>query len=260
MAYLREEPYIWATWLAKILSGESSCEWAAWFRARHEGWQKASNGSFEGWQLKHTKLLSKARDRWQEREYRVQVEDQNFYRLRGRPDFEGLPRQRQAFVYVGQIIAWPLLHGAQGKRSGDKVLTITCASAYFAGMTCSSCNREAEPGSRHCTKCGVGLESIASPPFFIAVVLTAIPLASVPAILWWEATQMLDDGWLGVVLLIYMFILAGGMAGYSLILGIVSAFVWSRKKKRNVGIGILVGIGAGWVIGVASCTAVGALP
>lgn len=101
MAYLREEPYIWATWLAKILSGESSCEWAAWFRARHEGWQKASNGSFEGWQLKYTKLLSKARDRWQEREYRVQVEDQNFYRLRGRPDFEGLPRQRQAFVYVG---------------------------------------------------------------------------------------------------------------------------------------------------------------
>ena len=71
---------------------------------------------------------------------------------------------------------------------------------------------------------------------------------------------MPDDGWLGVVLLIYMFILAGGMAGYSLILGIVSAFVWSRKKKRNVGIGILVGIGAGWVIGVASCTAVGVLP
>ena len=127
------------------------------------------------------------------------------------------------------------------------------ASAYFAVMTCSSCNREAAPGSRHCTKCGVGLESIASPPFFIAVVLTAIPLASVPAILWWEATQMPDDGWQGLVLLILMFILAGGMAGYSLILGIVSAFVWSRK--RNVGIGILVGIGAGWVIGVAGSAA-----
>ena len=66
---------------------------------------------------------------------------------------------------------------------------------------------------------------------------------------------MQGDGWKGIVLLILMFILAGGMAGYSLILGIVSAFVWSRKKKRNVGIGILVGIAAGWVIGVAGSVA-----
>ena len=33
-------PYIWATALAKLLTGENSCEWAGWFKAHHQGWTK----------------------------------------------------------------------------------------------------------------------------------------------------------------------------------------------------------------------------
>ena len=34
MALLRAGgPYIWVTWLTKLLSDENSCEWAAWFRS-----------------------------------------------------------------------------------------------------------------------------------------------------------------------------------------------------------------------------------
>ena len=29
-------PYIWATTLAKLLTGENSCEWAGWFKAHHQ--------------------------------------------------------------------------------------------------------------------------------------------------------------------------------------------------------------------------------
>ncbi len=39
MAQLRSTgPYVWVTWLLKLLAGESSCEWASWFKAQHEGW------------------------------------------------------------------------------------------------------------------------------------------------------------------------------------------------------------------------------
>ena len=31
-------PYLWVTWLPRLLSEESSCEWASWFKAQHEGW------------------------------------------------------------------------------------------------------------------------------------------------------------------------------------------------------------------------------
>ena len=57
MALLRDSPYIWVTWLTKLLAGENSCEWAAWFRSQHEGWSwERVPGAFDlvGWQLKHT--------------------------------------------------------------------------------------------------------------------------------------------------------------------------------------------------------------
>ena len=40
MATLRAFPYIWTTWLTKLLTGETSCEWAACFRAPHQGYAK----------------------------------------------------------------------------------------------------------------------------------------------------------------------------------------------------------------------------
>ena len=88
MATLRDDlPYIWITWLAKLLAGDSSCEWATWFKARHEpgSWSKQPRqNSFQGWQLRHTALVSATARCLDEREYTVFVEDQNYFRLRGR--------------------------------------------------------------------------------------------------------------------------------------------------------------------------------
>ena len=48
-------PYIWATTLAKLLTGENSCEWAAWFKAHYQNWQKQpSDFDSTGWMLQHT--------------------------------------------------------------------------------------------------------------------------------------------------------------------------------------------------------------
>ena len=33
MAVPREFPYIWTTWLPRLLTDENSCEWAVWFKA-----------------------------------------------------------------------------------------------------------------------------------------------------------------------------------------------------------------------------------
>ena len=40
MAQRREHPYMWATWLPKLLTGENSCEWTAWFKAHHRNWTR----------------------------------------------------------------------------------------------------------------------------------------------------------------------------------------------------------------------------
>ena len=79
-------PYIWVTWLTKLLVGENSCEWAAWFKAQHEGssWEKVP-GTFDlaGWQMKHTAQINEIRKSWEAQSYTVFTENQNVFRLAG---------------------------------------------------------------------------------------------------------------------------------------------------------------------------------
>ena len=87
MAEKKDHPYIWTTWLTRLLSGDSSCEWAAQFRAHHESksYSKVSSG-FDAarWQMEHTALLNKARAEMESTGANVYIEGQNFFTLRGR--------------------------------------------------------------------------------------------------------------------------------------------------------------------------------
>ena len=86
MAEIRDSPYIWVTWLTKLLVGENSCEWAAWFRANHEGrsWNKVPS-TFDNaeWQLNHTNLLNRIRNEMEQEGKVVFTEAQNSFTLRG---------------------------------------------------------------------------------------------------------------------------------------------------------------------------------
>lgn len=84
MAEQREHPYIWATWLPRLLTGENKCEWAVWFKSYHQSWDRPrSDFDQTRWLLDHTALLNELRHDWQDRGYRVYAEDQNAFRLRG---------------------------------------------------------------------------------------------------------------------------------------------------------------------------------
>ena len=82
----RATSYIWVTWLTKLLVGENSCEWAAWFKANHEGWsyeRVPSDFDATTWQLNHTALLNQLRGQLEEEGQTVFTESQNSFSLRG---------------------------------------------------------------------------------------------------------------------------------------------------------------------------------
>jgi hypothetical protein len=86
MPIKRDSPYIWVTWLTKLLVGENSCEWAAWFKANHEGrsWTKVpSNFDASEWQLNHTDLLNGIREEMEHDGKVVFTEAQNAFSLKG---------------------------------------------------------------------------------------------------------------------------------------------------------------------------------
>lgn len=58
----RPAPFIWVSWLAKVMSGRVSCEWQYWFQTRHKLLSRQPS-SFDSvsWQIGHTRLLSEVR-------------------------------------------------------------------------------------------------------------------------------------------------------------------------------------------------------
>ena len=85
MVRAREHPYIWATWLSRLLAGENACEWSGWFRAHYQDWTKPpSDFDSARWMLDHTALVNEARESREKLGYEVFTEDQNGFRLRGK--------------------------------------------------------------------------------------------------------------------------------------------------------------------------------
>jgi hypothetical protein len=83
-AVTRSGPYIWVTWLSKLLVGELSCEWMAWFKAHHKQFAKMPN-TFDlvGWQMNHTELLGRVWEDLDDQGFVVTTENQNSFHIRG---------------------------------------------------------------------------------------------------------------------------------------------------------------------------------
>lgn len=87
MAIRRKSPYIWVTWLTKLMVGDYSCEWGAWFKTQHEGqsWTKVPS-SFDSttWQVAHTEKVRQISTQLEAEGKSVFIENQNHFALRGR--------------------------------------------------------------------------------------------------------------------------------------------------------------------------------
>ena len=88
MPVLRKEgPYIWVTWLTKLLTGDDSCEFASWFKAQFDGnrWTRAERvGNLARWQVGHTDLKNAKAREFRDQGYQVTHEAQNSFTIKGK--------------------------------------------------------------------------------------------------------------------------------------------------------------------------------
>jgi len=84
----RPNPFIWVTWLTKLMAGENQCEWASWFRS-HYKWDKLP-GDFDlaQWTAEHNQLLQKRRNQLESEGFTVYTEDQNSFKIEGKTGIE----------------------------------------------------------------------------------------------------------------------------------------------------------------------------
>jgi hypothetical protein len=84
MPEVRESPYIWVTWLTKLMAGESQCEWASWFRSHNKYEKVPSDFDLAKWTAEHNDLLQNRRTMLELEGFKVSVEDQNSFRIEGK--------------------------------------------------------------------------------------------------------------------------------------------------------------------------------
>ena len=111
----RESPYMWTTWLARLLAGEASCEWASWFRSHYQDWAKPPSDFDQAqWMLEHTGPGQPGKgEAGKKLGYTVYTEAQNAFRLRGR--FATLAGKPDLIAVKGQDVV--IIDAKTGKPS-----------------------------------------------------------------------------------------------------------------------------------------------
>jgi len=84
----RANPFLWVSWLSKLMAGEKQCEWASWFRS-HYLWEKVPSGlDLAKWTADHAQLLRARKAALEAEGFTVYAEDQNSFRLMGETGIE----------------------------------------------------------------------------------------------------------------------------------------------------------------------------
>lgn len=104
---LRRRPYVWPSWLTKILAKEDRCLWKPWYKATHKA-KKIEDPDreafFKEWTAKHDRLVEARAARLKDEGWTVKVEDEGEFKLEGKTaDLAGKPdivamRDGQALV------------------------------------------------------------------------------------------------------------------------------------------------------------------
>ncbi len=108
MSTPRPEPYMWITWLSKLMTGEISCEWQTWFKTHFTGYDKVpSDFDLAKWTVEHNMLLRELRLDLQKEAQYTYLEAQNQFRyqhalgavISGKPDLIMHGKDKSITVY-----------------------------------------------------------------------------------------------------------------------------------------------------------------
>jgi hypothetical protein len=121
MTVRRDQPYLYPTWLAKLMAGDVSCEWAVWYRVHHRDWSRPPSDFDQAkYNMEHTKLLREVRlERDTGRERLLLERQASFWythpsgiRLSGTPDLVSLS-ERENCIYEAKAFTPRAYHRIQ---------------------------------------------------------------------------------------------------------------------------------------------------
>lgn len=158
MAELRKgKPYIWATWVSKLLGG-NECLWSAWFKAHYQysKYEEEEAGDLVRWSKEHDRMMLARKEELEEAGWEVTLEGANEFKLEGevatvagKPDLVAMNTNRTRIIdgktgrsrdadwwqVLLYMLSWGLakkkingqLEGEVLYKQGDRVVSLTLA-------------------------------------------------------------------------------------------------------------------------------------
>jgi PD-(D/E)XK nuclease superfamily len=89
----RSSPFVWVTWLTKLISGEHKCAWVLWFQLRYQIPKEPETPQLREWNERHAQLVAQRANELEEFGFNVQLESENWLEQYGRSGtkFSGKP-------------------------------------------------------------------------------------------------------------------------------------------------------------------------
>ncbi len=114
----REKPYVWVSWIAKLLAGESSCMWSAWLRAHYQTARNPNEFDLGTWQMDHSALLRRTVTEHEENGFEVYTERQNLFVLEGKA---GTLAGKPDAVAVKETSGWVVDTKTGSPKASDRI-------------------------------------------------------------------------------------------------------------------------------------------
>ncbi len=114
----RIEPYVWVTWITKLLAGEASCVWSAWLRAHYQTARVPTELDLGTWQMDHSALLRKTVAEHEQNGYTVYAEGQNLFTLKGK---SGTLSGKPDVVAIKDTAGWIVDTKTGAPKASDRI-------------------------------------------------------------------------------------------------------------------------------------------
>jgi len=139
---LRGRPYIWATWITKLIAGEDRCWYRAWYKA-HYKFEKTPDDAdrksfFEEWTARHDEIVRRRVEELKDQGFILKVEDDAKVTVRGKSADLVLKPDIVAMIDEAEALVIDAKAGKRRESDHWQVLLylfgLTLAGAYLFGF------------------------------------------------------------------------------------------------------------------------------